>query len=56
MEGIRYSDLSQSGNRPSIEAMRHDNPRLPPSELTLQINGRSLRYPPRIQSTNPDFL
>jgi hypothetical protein len=43
MEGIRNSDLSrgsdlsQNGNRSSIEAMRHDNPHLPISELMTDV-------------------
>jgi len=43
MEGIRNSDLSrgsdlsQNGNRSSIEAMRRDNPRLPISELMTDV-------------------
>eukprot|EP00826_Nyctotherus_ovalis_P015538 TRINITY_DN14429_c0_g1_i30.p1 TRINITY_DN14429_c0_g1~~TRINITY_DN14429_c0_g1_i30.p1 ORF type:complete len:310 (-),score=80.20 TRINITY_DN14429_c0_g1_i30:201-1130(-) len=43
MEGVRNSDLSrgsdvsQNGNRTSIESVRRDNPRLPVSELMIDL-------------------
>lgn len=65
MEGIRNSDisrgsdLSQNGNRPSIEAMRRDNPRLPASELMVDLyqdiprgynGGASCSFRPSLES------